>query len=96
LTNFGHRRPDRDQELADAARWLHEEPTRRLIVPGEALQLCFDKVEPVDLGYAHRRRWYLVSRAAVLRKCADEGLADNAIKYEIPEQLPGFARGIIE
>jgi len=96
LTNFGHRRPDRDQELADAARWLHEEPTRRLIVPGEALQPCFDKAEPVDLGYAHRRRWYLVSRAAVLRKCADEGLADNAIKYEIPEQLPGFARGIIE
>jgi 4-amino-4-deoxy-L-arabinose transferase-like glycosyltransferase len=88
LTNFGHRRPDADQELADAARWLQADTARRLIVPGDAIEPCFSASEPLDLGFAHRQSWYLVGAAGVDGCCAESGDERAAIDYVAREELP--------
>jgi 4-amino-4-deoxy-L-arabinose transferase-like glycosyltransferase len=90
LTNFGHRRPDRDQELSDAALWLTADPLRRLILPEEVLQPCFSQGVPVKLGHAHRTQWLLVDRGAVTQGCAAKGRIDGAIDYQAPASLPSL------
>ncbi len=88
LVNFGHRRPDGEQESADAARWLHGHADRRLIVPQGAMAPCFDPAQSLDLGYAHRATWYLVPPEAADAACAARGDAGAAIAYRVPARLP--------
>lgn len=93
LTNFGHRRPDRGQEVADAARWLQGGASRYLVVPGEAVvEGCFDATEAIDLGYAHRRRWLLFGAAAARPECVARGSDETAIAYAPAAVLPSLSR----
>ena len=92
LTNFGHRRGDREQELADAARWLQGRSTRRLVVPDEAIGDCITDVGARDLGFAHRRRWLLVDGSAAAADCVARGEPGNAIPYRPALQLPSLRR----
>lgn len=92
LTNFGHRRSDRAQELADAARWLAADPRRRLIVREESLSPCFMRGEADHLGYAHRLRWRLVAAGNVDAHCAAGGNPEAAIRYVAPTTLPTLWR----
>ncbi len=92
LTNFGHRRPDREQELADAARWLAASPDRRLIVRDESLDPCFGRGEAEYLGYAHRLGWLLAAADNVDPACAAAGRPENAIPYVAPTVTPSLWR----
>ncbi|HZW58768.1 MAG TPA: glycosyltransferase family 39 protein [Woeseiaceae bacterium] len=84
FTNFGHRRADRDQELADAARWLAAGDDRRLIVPADVMSPCFKAQGAIELGVAHRRDWRLVSPGEVNAECAARGHDAAAIAYVAP------------
>lgn len=92
LTNFGHRRTDRRQELADAALWLAGSADRRLIAPRDVLAPCFAETGIVALGSAHRRDWSLVAPGAVSTRCARDGQPGNAIRYVAATELPSLWR----
>ena len=91
LTNFGHRRPDRAQELADAAGWLRGGGTRRLVLPDDDVDACFDSGAARDLGFAHRRRWLLLEPSAARPECAAQADPATAIRYEPVAELPSLA-----
>ncbi len=92
FTNFGHRRPDRDQEVRDAAAWLDAAADRYLILPDEVVEPCFAPADLIDLGYAHRRRWLLAGPGSTSPACVGEGDAGTAIPYVAPVRLPALWR----
>lgn len=92
FTNFGHRRPDLDQEVRDAAAWLAAAPDRYLILPDEVLEPCFRSGTLIPLGYAHRREWLLAGPDSVAPDCAAEGNAQTAVPYRAPIRLPSLWR----
>jgi len=92
LTNFGHRRPDRDQEVRDAAAWLTAAPDRYLILPDEVAAPCFAAGPLTPLGHAHRRGWLLAVPSAVEPACAAAGNAKTAVAYRAPTRLPSLWR----
>ena len=58
-----------EQQLAGAYAWLHGD-NRHLIIEDEKLDsACFDEAKAVDLGFAHRRHWLLVSASAKRESC---------------------------
>lgn len=63
-----------DDQLDHAAAWLEQPGERRLFLPDTpASRRCFDLSHGVDLGIAHRQRWHVVTRDAILPPC--RGLA---------------------
>ncbi len=60
--NFGHARwREMEDEAADAAAWLAEDPGRALLMHSKSRAACFASAESVELGRANRQRWFLVS-----------------------------------
>lgn len=92
FTNFGHRRPDREQEVRDAAAWLAAAPGRYLILPDEVVEPCFDPDTLTHLGYAHRRDWLLAGADSAEPACVAAGDADTAVSYRAPTRLPSLWR----
>jgi hypothetical protein len=81
LTNFGHRRPDEEQERFDAARWLAARPQRYLLIRHTARNDCFGNAAATNIGFASKEQWELVPRAAAAPECVVRGNANNAIAY---------------
>ncbi|MEE4108768.1 MAG: glycosyltransferase family 39 protein [Halieaceae bacterium] len=92
LANFGHRRTDRDREMMDAAAWLRGNGARRLVLPDENVEFCFDTDGARDIGFAHRRRWLLLEPLAVREDCAAQGDPAVVIRYEPAAELPSLVR----
>ncbi|MDX1569099.1 MAG: glycosyltransferase family 39 protein [Xanthomonadales bacterium] len=57
--NFGFLVPAEEQSRRAVA-WLRQHPNGRILIRDRSLSPCFNRGEPVDLGTAHRRDWYLV------------------------------------
>ncbi|HET8699739.1 MAG TPA: hypothetical protein VFO94_19805, partial [Gammaproteobacteria bacterium] len=88
LTNFGHRRPDQEQETFDAARWLAADPRRFLIVPDSLRERCFAADGSTPLGFANGEHWRLEPASAASPECSARGRADTAIAYEVGNRPP--------
>jgi 4-amino-4-deoxy-L-arabinose transferase-like glycosyltransferase len=86
LTNFGHRRPDEEQERFDAARWLAEKPQRYLLIRSTARNDCFGNAAATIIGIASKERWELVPHSAAAPECAVRGDARNAIAYRAEDK----------
>ena len=64
VMTFGYRRADRIGEAAEAIAWMRAAPDRRVLLPEERLDPCFEPRLAVALGRAHREQWYLVGPEA--------------------------------
>jgi hypothetical protein len=65
IVHFGHARwREAEQEMADAAAWMSEQPGRQLVINDVARATCFMGAPVVELGEANRSAWYLVSSGA--------------------------------
>jgi 4-amino-4-deoxy-L-arabinose transferase-like glycosyltransferase len=84
--HFGYRRND-GEEAHDAAAWLSQEPGRRLLLPGALRNPCFDTTQLAELGFAHRRHWFLASSVSVLPRCRIDaaGIPANVVHYDPAE-----------
>lgn len=67
--HFGYRRHDDLAESSDAANWLSGSSNRRLLLPGNMIDPCFDRSRILDVGLAHRSEWYLAGADAVNSEC---------------------------
>jgi 4-amino-4-deoxy-L-arabinose transferase-like glycosyltransferase len=86
IVHFGHARwRERQQEAADAARWLSERDERQLVVNAEVKELCFSRAESTPLGEANRTEWFLVL-AGTDANCVQQGDARAAIRY-VPQKV---------
>lgn len=74
VEDFGFRRRDKEQELAEALAWAAQSPGRRVLVaenhPGFVLAPSH---RARDLGVRHRQRWWLVSAEDVAPAGALQG-----------------------
>jgi 4-amino-4-deoxy-L-arabinose transferase-like glycosyltransferase len=86
LTNFGHRRPDEEQERFDAARWLAARPQRYLLIRHTAHDDCFGNAPATTIGIASKEQWELVPHAAAAPECVVRGVARNAIAYRAQDR----------
>ncbi|CAN5121445.1 glycosyltransferase family 39 protein [soil metagenome] len=86
VTQFGYRRPDLDQELADAAAWLAKSPHRRLLVGEPGWERCFEPVRSRFVASTSGRQWHLVPPQAATPACVARGDPGRAIEY-----VPGEA-----
>jgi 4-amino-4-deoxy-L-arabinose transferase-like glycosyltransferase len=87
IVHFGHARwRERQQEAADAARWLSERDDRQLVVNTEMKELCFSRAESTPLGEANRTEWFLVF-GGTDANCVQQGDARAAIRYEPPKVI---------
>lgn len=83
--NFGHARwREREQEAADAAAWLAQQPGRALLLDSRALDACFASAEARELARANRQRWLLVT-GAPRADCVARGDASRARLYWPPD-----------
>ncbi len=86
--HFGYRRGDKDGESHDAATWLSLGLSRRLLLPDELVEPCFDPAKLVELGTAHRQQWYLAPHSSVQPGCRKgEAIIDNIVFYHPPRPL---------
>ncbi len=84
VVHFGHARwRDGEQEAMDAARWLVQSPTHRLVVTGTVLERCFSRAARTSLGMANRSEWFVVSGWAA-PNCVRGGDAARAYSYVPP------------
>ena len=84
--NFGHARwREKENEAADAARWLAGDPSRALVVDKRMREPCFASASAVDLGKANRRHWYLVTGAPD-PSCVEAG-DPTAVRYYVPADV---------
>ncbi len=81
VTHFGRLRADRQQEILDAAAWLHGAPHRLLLAPEEYRTWCFRNESGLLLGYAHRRNWYLLGPEMLSPECRTEGAPTRVINF---------------
>ncbi|WP_256645875.1 ArnT family glycosyltransferase [Thermomonas paludicola] len=59
--DFGFKR-DIALQFADGVRWQHARPGARwLLVEGEALPACVDRLQARDMGMANGRRWWVLA-----------------------------------
>lgn len=72
LTHFGYRRNDQASETIDSARWLSASSERRVVLPQEWLEPCFEPDEVVAIGRAHRRNWVIADRRSLSETCANQ------------------------
>jgi 4-amino-4-deoxy-L-arabinose transferase-like glycosyltransferase len=92
LVHFGHARwREAAAEAADSAAWLAEQRGRALVTNSVALDACFRGAAAVDLGRAHRDRWYLVTGPAE-PGCVRLGDAGRARVY-VPPNAPANTGG---
>jgi hypothetical protein len=92
VVHFGHARwREAAAEAADGAAWLAEQPGRALVTNSAALDACFRGAAAVDLGRAHRDRWYLVTGPAE-PGCVRLGDAGRARVY-VPPNAPANTEG---
>jgi 4-amino-4-deoxy-L-arabinose transferase-like glycosyltransferase len=80
--HFGYRREDVDEESRDAASWLAGNDSRRLLLPDELVPQCFDRSRLMELGFAHRRYWFLASAGAVLAVCRESTSTASLVLYD--------------
>jgi 4-amino-4-deoxy-L-arabinose transferase-like glycosyltransferase len=84
LWNFGHARwREGDQEAADAAAWMAQEPRRVLLVDDRVRALCFTQANAELVDIANRQRWFLVSGMADAA-CVERGNLSAAVLYSPP------------
>lgn len=72
--HFGYRRNPAD-DARDSAIWVSAADDRRVLLPDDLLEPCYDPERAVRVGVAHRRTWMLVDAHAVRNSCiagADE------------------------
>jgi 4-amino-4-deoxy-L-arabinose transferase-like glycosyltransferase len=83
--NFGHARwREREQEAADAAAWLAQQPGRGLLLDSRALEACFTAADATELARANRQRWLLVT-GPPNADCVARGDASRARYYRPPD-----------
>ena len=71
-TDFGFKRPTR-QQYRDGVQWQSQQPaTRWLFAQDTALGHCVDRDKAIDLGYANRRQWWMFNSRAVIAGCVPE------------------------
>ena len=74
------------EEMEQAAAWLAMDGERRLLVPAEHRRPCFGPQSGLDLGYAHRRDWVLLTAADLSGACTAR--ADPANQVRLPALRP--------
>jgi len=79
--HFGFRR-DVEGDVADSIVWLNEDPAHRVLVSSEDIEPCFSNVGRVEVGRAHRRTWWLVSRDSVRSECQHENVVREVHLYQ--------------
>ncbi len=82
VTHFGHRRPA-EESMADGIAWLFAEPGRIALIDDDE-KACFDASTAIDLGFAHRRHWYLVDSGDVDPDCGDGRQAPVEVHHYTP------------
>ena len=82
VTHFGHRRPY-EESLADGMAWLSAAPGRLALIDDDEPD-CFDASTAIDLGFAHRRHWYLVDAGDVDPECGDGRPAPVEVHHYTP------------
>ncbi len=82
--HFGYRRSDGETESREAAAWLSEDESHRLVLPQALVEPCFDQSHLRSLGLAHRQHWLLAEPSSVLPGCTGHSSAveRNPIQYE--------------
>lgn len=81
VTHFGRRRADRRQEILDASAWLSAAPGRALLAPEEYRSWCFRSQSGIPLGYAHRRRWYLLAPEMLRPECRLDMTPEKVVRF---------------
>jgi len=82
--NFGHARwREWQEEAADAAAWLAQDPSRAVLMNRRTMELCFRGASAVDLGRANQQYWFLVSGEPD-PACAAAGDPSSARLYTPP------------
>jgi 4-amino-4-deoxy-L-arabinose transferase-like glycosyltransferase len=88
IVHFGHARwREAEQEMADAARWLADQPGRQLVINDDAREACFRNAPAQSLGAANRSEWFLVKGGAD-PMCVARG-KPGAAHYYLPPVAPG-------
>jgi len=82
VTHFGHRRPY-EESLADGIAWMSAAPGRLALIDDDEPG-CFDPTTAIDLGFAHRRHWYLVDPGDVDPECGDDRPAPVEVHHYTP------------
>lgn len=91
VNHFGFRR-DAAAQVSDAVRWLSFSENRRVLLPDHLVDSCLDSNQVIPVGIAHRRRWVLASRSALIDSC-DTGLpAPQLVVYYSPPGRSGSAQ----
>ena len=67
------------EEMEQAAAWLGLDGERRLLVPAEHRQPCFQSGSGMRLGYAHRRDWVLLFPDDLSGACTGSFNPDNRV-----------------
>jgi 4-amino-4-deoxy-L-arabinose transferase-like glycosyltransferase len=84
--HFGFRR-EVTGEIGDAVQWVSVSDTRRILLPSNLIEPCFDPAKVTTIGSAHRRSWVLADRAALSGNCAQgAGEPQLIIAYVPPPQ----------
>lgn len=99
VVHFGYRRNDQDAETIDAVRWLVASQDRRIVLPDNWLQPCFEPDLAVAIGRAHRRNWMIADRESLSGACTDQTSQppDLVVSYRRPalRQPPGEIRAAL-
>lgn len=74
------------KEMEQAAAWLEVDSRRRLLVPAEHRQPCFQAGSGLQLGRAHRRDWVLLSSEHLSGACTHKD--DPANRVRLPALHP--------
>ena len=80
--HFGYRREDAETESRDAAAWLSGNGGNHLLLPENLVEPCFERSWLTELGFAHRRTWYLAHRQSVLPECRTEVRPASIVFYD--------------
>ena len=85
--NFGHARwREKEQEAADAAAWLADDPKRALMISDDARVACFGTADAKALGEENRQHWFL-TRGPPDPDCVEAGDKSRAREYEPAKKL---------
>lgn len=81
--HFGYRRSDDEAESREAAAWLSQDEHRRIVLPQNLVEPCFDPSRLQPLGLAHREEWLLAKPSSVVSSCAGQfRVPPHEVRYE--------------
>ena len=81
--HFGYRRSDDEAESREAAAWLSQDEHRRIVLPQNLVEPCFDPSRLQSLGLAHRQEWLLAKPSSVVSNCAGHSrVQPDEVRYE--------------